>query len=339
MVTTKSTECQFLKAIKSLHKRSESAIYFALQSLWEWMRSKRIWIIVIGLLALAAAAVIVLKRYRPATKALPPAAALETQAVGRVFGYEIVREYPHDKDAFTQGLIYLDGFLYESTGITGRSSLRKVRLETGEVIQQRAVNRRDYGEGLTEWQSRLLQLTPRRRGSAPIWDRWGRTFLEDVSRHFGDNVGVTYDIASFEPRSSFEYPGDGWGLTHDDRRLIMSDGSSKLRFLDPETFAELSRLEVFDGGKPVEYLNELEFVDGKIYANVQRQDRIAIIQPDSGQLTGWIDLAGLKSHMPPLPQEPLPPVLNGIAYDAAGRRLFVTGKLWPKVFEIRVTPQ
>ena len=303
------------------------------------MRSKRIGIIVIGLLALATSAVIVLKRFRSATAAPPPAAVRETQAVGRVFGYEIVGEYPHDADAYTQGLIYLDGFLYESTGITGRSSLRKVRLETGEVIQQRAVNRRDFGEGLTEWQGRLIQLTPRRRGSAPIWDRWGRTFLEDASRHLGHNVGLTYDIASFEPRSSFMYRGEGWGLTHDDHRLIMSDGSSKLRFLGPETFAELGRLEVFDGNEPVEYLNELEFVDGKIYANVLLQDRIAIIQPDSGQVTGWIDLAGLKSRMPPLSQDPLRPILNGIGYDAAGRRLFVTGKLWPKVFEIRVRLQ
>jgi len=239
------------------------------------MRSKRIGIIVIGLLVLATSAVIVFKRFRSATAASPPPAAVrETQAVGSVYGYEVVREYPHDADAYTQGLIYLDGFLYESTGITGRSSLRKVRLETGEVIQQRAVNPRDFGEGLTEWRGRLVQLTPRRRGSAPIWHL--RTFFEDARRHFGDNVGVTYDIASLEPRSGFMYPGEGWGLTHDDHRLIMGDGSSKLRFLDPETFAELDRLEVFDGNEPVEYLNELEFIDGKIYANVLPQDRIAI---------------------------------------------------------------
>jgi glutamine cyclotransferase len=150
---------------------------------------------------------------------------------------------------------------------------------------------------------------------------------------------VTYDIASLEPRSTFKYPGEGWGLTHDDHRLIMGDGSSKLRFLDPETFVELGRLEVFDGDKRVENLNELEFVDGKIYANVLSQDRIAIIQPDTGQVTGWIDLPELKSRMPALPTEPLRPVMNGIAYDAAGRRLFVTGKFWPKVFEIRVQLQ
>jgi glutaminyl-peptide cyclotransferase len=301
------------------------------------MRSKRIGIVVIGLLALATSAVIVLTRSRSATAPPPSAAVRQTQAAGSIFGYEIVGEYPHDADAYTQGLIYLDGFLYESTGITRRSSLRKIRLETGEVIQRRAVNPRDFGEGLTEWRSGLLQLTPRRRGSAPIWRL--RTFFEDVRRHFGDNVGVIYDIASLEPRSSFMYPGDGWGLTHDNHRLIMGDGSSKLRFLDPETFTELGHLEVFDGDKPVDNLNELEFIDGKIYANVLPQDRIAIIQPDTGQVTGWIDLAELKSHMPPLPTEPLHPVMNGIAYDAARRRLFVTGKLWPKLFEIRVRPQ
>jgi glutaminyl-peptide cyclotransferase len=288
------------------------------------------------LLALATSAVIVLKRFRPATAAPPTASVRAIETVGTILGSEIVGEYPHDANAYTQGLIYLDGFLYESTGITRRSSLRKVRLETGEVVQQRAVNPRDFGEGLTEWRGRLIQLTPRRRGSAPIWHL--RTFFEDARRHFGDNVGVTYDIASLEPRSSFMYPG-GWGLTHDDHRLIMGDGSSKLRFLDPETFAELGRLEVFDGDKPVQNLNELEFVDGKIYANVLPQDRIAIIQPDTGQVTGWIDLGKLKSRMPPLPTEPLRAVMNGIAYDGMGGRLFVTGKLWPKLFEIRVRLQ
>jgi glutaminyl-peptide cyclotransferase len=301
------------------------------------MRSTEIGILVIGLLALATSAVIALKRSRSLTPAPPTAAVREMQTVGTVLAYEIVREYPHDADAYTQGLIYLDGFLYESTGITGRSSLRKVRLETGEVVQQRAINLRDFGEGLTEWRGRLIQLTPRRRGSAPIWHV--RTFYEDVRRHFGRNVGVTYDIASLDPRSTFEYMGEGWGLTHDDHRLIMGDGSSKLRFLDPETFSEVSRLEVFDGDEPVEYLNELEFVDGRIYANVWLQDRIAIIQPDTGQVSGWIDLGKLKSRMPPLPTEPLRPVLNGIAWDNMGGRLFVTGKLWPKLFEIRVRLQ
>ena len=305
------------------------------------MRSKRIWINVIGLVALAVIAVtIVFERSRSAPKPAqqPPATVLKKEAVKNLYEYEVVREYPHDTEAFTQGLIFLDGYLYESTGRTGRSLLRKVRLETGEVIQQRAVNRRDYGEGLTEWRGRLVQLTPRRRGSAPIWHLY--TFFEDATRHLaGYNTGSTYDIASFEPRSSFRYQGEGWGLTHDERRLIMSDGSSKLRFLHPETFTELGRLEVFDSDRPLEYLNELEFINGKIYANVSLQDRIAIIQTDPGEVSGWIDLAGLKSRMPPLPEEPLRAALNGIAYDAEEQRLFVTGKLWPKVFEIRLRPR
>ena len=300
------------------------------------MSVKRTGIIAIGLVALATISVIVLQRRRSTTTP-PPAAVSKPQAVASVFGYEIVREYPHDTEAYTQGLIYIDGFLYESTGITGRSSLRKVRLETGEIIQQRAVNPADFAEGLTEWHGSLLQLTPRRRGNAPPWHL--RKFFEDLKRHFGNQIGVIYDIVSFEPKSIFYYPGDGWGLTHDENRLIMSDGSAELRFLDPETFAELGRLKVFDGSAPVESLNELEFVDGKIYANIQRQDRIAIIQPDSGQVTGWIDLAGLKPVMPQSSSEPLHPALNGIAYDAAGRRLFVTGKLWPKLFQIRLKPQ
>ena len=301
------------------------------------MSVKRIGIIVIGLLALAAIAVILLKRNRSTTTRPTRVALRKTQTVGDVFGYEIVAEYPHDTDAYTQGLIYVNGFLYESTGITGRSSLRKVRLETGEIIQQRAVDPGDFAEGLTEWRGKLLQLTPRKRGNAPPWHL--RKLFEDIKRHFGNQIGVIYDIASLEPQSIFYYPGDAWGLTHDEKHLIMSDGSAKLRFLDPDTFAELGRLEVFDGNAPVANLNELEFVDGKIYANVQRQDRIAIIQPDTGQVTDWIDLAELKSRMPPLSPEPLPSALNGIAYDAAGRRLFVTGKLWPKVFEIRLKPQ
>jgi glutamine cyclotransferase len=299
------------------------------------MNTKRISLIFVGLLALAVSVILIARCFGPGLETKAPAVIPEAQPVARVYGYEVVREYPHDPDAFTQGLIYLDGFLYESTGITGRSSLRQVRLETGEVARQRAVNRRDYGEGLTEWRGKLIQLTPRRRGSAPIWDL--RKFVEDASRHFWSNVGMTYDIASFEPRSSFEFRGEGWGLTHDDHRLIMSDGSSRLRFLDPETFAESGRIAVFDSGKPVERLNELELVEGRVYANIAQQDRIAIIQPDSGQVTGWVDLAGLRSRMPPPSPGPLRSDLNGIAYDPAGRRLFVTGKLWPKVFEVRLT--
>jgi glutamine cyclotransferase len=225
-----------------------------------------------------------------------------------VYGYEVVNVYPHDREAFTQGLLYRDGVLFESTGLNGRSSLRKVRLETGEVLQQTRVDARYFAEGLTDWGSRLVQLT---------WNT---------------NVGFVYDLASFKPLRTFSYSGEGWGLARDQKRLIMSDGSPTLRFLDPETFQVTGRIDVRDGGLPVEDLNELEMVEGEIYSNVWTTDRIAIIAPATGEVTGWINLAGLM----PRGATTGDAVLNGIAYDSARKRLFVTGKLWPRLFEIRV---
>lgn len=225
-----------------------------------------------------------------------------------VYGYEVVNVYPHDRDAFTQGLLYRDGVLFESTGLKGRSTLRKVQLETGKVLQQAKVDDRYFAEGLTDWGSRLIQLT---------WDT---------------NVAFVYDLASFKPLRTFSYVGEGWGLTHDDRRLIMSDGSSTLRFLDPETFQVIGTVQVKDGDVGVRDLNELELVEGEVYANVWTTDRIAIIAPATGQVTGWINLAGLM----PAGATGGDAVLNGIAYDAVRKRLFVTGKLWPRLFEIKV---
>jgi glutaminyl-peptide cyclotransferase len=226
-----------------------------------------------------------------------------------MYGYRVVNTFPHDAQAFTQGLIYRDGFLYESTGLNGRSSLRKVKLETGEVVQREAVDAKYFAEGLTEWGGRLLQLT------------------------YQTGVGFVYDFATFKPERSFRYAGEGWGLTHDRTRLIMSDGSPTLRFLDPGTFQETGRLLVKDRGTPVQNLNELEYVQDEIFANVWHADRIARIDPASGRVTGWIDLTGLLSVMYSRDAEA---VLNGIAYDTAGDRLFVTGKLWPKLFEIKL---
>ncbi len=243
----------------------------------------------------------------------PPQQAAAAPAV--VYTYDVVGEYPHDPDAFTQGLIYRDGFLFESTGLNGRSSLRKVRLETGDVVQRRDVDARYFAEGLTDWGNRLVQLT------------------------YQTNVGFVYDLETFEPRGTFNYDGEGWGLARDDRRLIMSDGSSRLRFIDPETFREIRRLEVTDAGRPVDDLNELEFVKGSIYANVWYVERIAMIDPSDGRVTGWIDVSGLTSRMTPRPDVGGGAVPNGIAYDASADRLFVTGKLWPRLFEIRVRPQ
>ena len=226
----------------------------------------------------------------------------------RVFTFEVVRSYPHDAGAFTQGLIYRDGFLYESTGLNGQSSLRRVRLETGEVLQKKELARRYFAEGLAEFNGELFQLT---------WDT---------------KVGFVYDRQTFEPKRTFQYRGEGWGLTYDGGRLIMSDGSATLRYLDPATMAESGRISVTDRGVKVTRLNELEYIKGRIYANVWFTDRIAIIDPATGHVTAWVDLAGLMAAKGLGAQA----VLNGIAYDAAGDRLFVTGKMWPRLFEIRL---
>jgi glutaminyl-peptide cyclotransferase len=226
-----------------------------------------------------------------------------------VIEYEVVNTYPHDRAAFTQGLIIRDGFLYESTGLNGRSSLRKVVLETGEVVQRETVSSEHFAEGLTDWGDRLIQIT---------WQ---------------SQLGLVYDLKTLKPQSTFKYSGEGWGITHDSRRLIMSDGSSTLRFLDPKTFTETSRIEVTYEGKPLRNLNELEFVKGEIFANVWQSNSIVVIDPASGRVTSRIDLPGLLS---PADRTPAVDVLNGIAYDAKHDRLFVTGKLWPKLFEIRL---
>ncbi len=227
------------------------------------------------------------------------------------YGYEIVHTYPHDRYAFTQGLFYLDGYLYEGTGLEEQSSIRKVKLETGEVLQKRDLPGQYFGEGIVNWKDRLIELT---------WKA---------------EAGFVYDLATFAPRSEFRYPGEGWGLTQDGKRIIMSDGSSQLRFWDPETLKETGRITVTDQGRPVKDLNELEWVKGEIYANVWQTDRIVRIDPRTGNVTGWIDLAGLLTPADRA-ETPEGDVLNGIAYDAQRDRLFVTGKRWPKLFEIRL---
>ena len=238
-----------------------------------------------------------------------PSSAGRKQVAIPVYGYRVVNVYPHDRQAFTQGLIWCDGFLYEGTGLHGASSLRKVRLETGRVVEQHSLDRQYFGEGITEWGGRLLQLT---------WN---------------SNLGFIYDRSNLKVRGTFRYPGEGWGLTHDRDRLIMSDGTAALRFLDPKTLRETGRMNVQSGGAPLTDLNELEFVRGEIYANVYRTDWIARISPQTGVVTGWIDLRGL---LPEIDRRIPVDVLNGIAYDARGNHLFVTGKLWPKLFEIEL---
>jgi glutaminyl-peptide cyclotransferase len=227
-----------------------------------------------------------------------------------VFGYQVVKVYPHDRQAFTQGLQYVDGFLYEGTGQHGQSGIRKVKLETGEVLQHQPLDSKYFGEGITVLGDSLFQLT---------WQ---------------SEIGFVYDRKTFKQVKTFTYPGEGWGLTHDGKRLIMSDGDARgaLRFFDPKTLKETGRLVVRDGGRPVDDLNELEYTRGEILANVWQTYRIARISPKTGDVTGWIDLGGLLDPRDAAGTD----VLNGIAYDGAGDRLFVTGKYWPKLFEIKV---
>jgi len=225
-----------------------------------------------------------------------------------LYGYQVVRSYPHDHDAFTQGLQYVDGVFYEGTGLNGRSSIRRVELETGKVLQRRDVPQQHFGEGITVFKSDLIELT---------WQT---------------HVAFVYDRTSFEPRKQFTYPGEGWGLTHDGASLIMSDGTDELRYLDPVTFAEKRRLKVTASGAPLRNLNELEFVKGEIFANIWQTDYVARISPSTGRVTAYVDLRGLLTQS----ERSGTDVLNGIAYDEAHDRLFVTGKLWPKVFEIKL---
>jgi len=225
-------------------------------------------------------------------------------------GFRVIHVYPHDRRAFTQGLVYHDGYLYESTGLNGESSLREVDLATGKVRRRLDLPRRYFAEGLALRGEDLVQLTYRA------------------------GTGFIYDRATFTAKGSFAYKGEGWGLTGDGTRLIMSDGTATLRFLDAGTLHETGRITVHDGDAPVDNLNELEYVNGEVYANIWRSDHVARIDPRTGQVLGWIDLHGLLGAGDRVPRSA---VLNGIAYDAQHDRLFVTGKFWPKLFEIRVT--
>jgi len=234
---------------------------------------------------------------------------LLAQPPAPVSGYKVIHTFPHDPDAFTQGLLYYDGFLYEGTGLNGHSSVRKVELTTGRVLQKVDLPYAYFGEGLVLWKDKLIELT---------WQ---------------SKIGFVYDRATLRQTGSFTYGREGWGITHDDKRLIMSDGSSTLYFWDPETFKEIGHLDVDDKGRSVPELNELEYIHGEIYANIWQTDRIARISPTTGHVTGWINLQGL---LPAADLSDPGNVLNGIAYDAKQNRLFVTGKRWPKLFEIRI---
>ena len=240
----------------------------------------------------------------------PPARLAQSETGVPVYGYRIVHTYPHDTHAFTEGLFYLNGFLYESTGLEGQSSIRKVRLETGEVLQQLSVPARYFGEGIVNWKQHLISLT---------WK---------------SQIGFIYDLQTFKLQRHFAYPGEGWALTQDGTHLIMSDGTDQLRWLDPETLQETGRVAVRFEGQPLRDLNELEWVNGEIFANVWQTNWIARIDPRSGAVVGLIDCRGLLDPADIVQGQT--DVLNGIAYDSQGDRLFITGKNWPKLFELQL---
>ncbi len=247
------------------------------------------------------------------TKPPEPSPVSETAVPNAIpiYTYEIIHTYDHDPNSFTQGLIYEDGIFYEGSGLYGQSTLRKVDVETGDIIQMIELPEQYFGEGITTFDDELIQLT---------WQ---------------SQTGFVYDKESFELLQEFSYPTQGWGITHDGEKLIMSDGTANLYFWDPETLTEVSRVEVRDENGPVVRLNELEYVEGEVWANIWQTNRIARINPATGQVVGWIDLTGLLN---PADVTQKVDVLNGIAYDDETDRLFVTGKLWPKLYEIELVP-
>jgi glutamine cyclotransferase len=236
--------------------------------------------------------------------------AMTSLAAVPIYDVQVVHTYPHDASAFTEGLFYLNGYLYESTGLTGHSTIRKVRLETGEVLRKIDIPAQYFGEGIVDWRGHLISLT---------WT---------------SQVGFVFDLTTFALQRQFRYTGEGWALTRNGRQIIMSDGTSELRFLDPQTLQETGRTQVTLDGKPLRNVNELEWVKGEIYANVWQTNSIVRIDPATGHVVGIINLAGLLNASDIVPGQT--DVLNGIAYDAKKDRLFVTGKNWPKLFEIKL---
>ncbi|MCP4634321.1 MAG: glutaminyl-peptide cyclotransferase [candidate division Zixibacteria bacterium] len=224
-----------------------------------------------------------------------------------VYKCKVIKTYLHNRESFTQGLVYYKGFLYEGTGQNEKSSIMKVELETGEIVKSRDISVKYFGEGITIFDNKIIQLT---------WH---------------SNIGFIYDVDTFEPLDKFNYPVAGWGITHDGTNFIMSNGTSIIRYWNPDTFKEIRQIEVHDENGPVTRINELEYIKGEIYANIWGENHIVRISPETGKITGWIELDGLLQAEDYLDKLDVP---NGIAYDAENDRLFVTGKLWPKLFEI-----
>jgi glutaminyl-peptide cyclotransferase len=248
---------------------------------------------------------------QPKQKAKASTPAQAKAKTAPVFGYHVKATYPHDRNAFTEGFFYLDGFMYEGTGLEQKSDIRRYDLETGKIAQRQQLAPQYFGEGIAILGGSLFELT------------------------YKTGVAFVYDSKTFQYQKQFQYSGEGWGLTTDGKRLIMSDGTEFLRFLDPLTFKESRRIAVTDAGKPVQNVNELEFIKGEIWANVWQTNRIARINPQTGQVVAWLDLTGILSIMDSRGVD----VLNGIAYDAKRDRIFVTGKNYPKIYEITVAPK
>lgn len=227
------------------------------------------------------------------------------------YSYRVINSFPHDPAAFTQGLVIDEGYLYESTGKNGKSSLRKVELTSGKILNQYNLPDEYFGEGMTIFQEKIIQLT---------WK---------------SKTGFVYSREDFTPLQQFSYSTEGWGMTHDNSRLIMSDGTANLFFLNPDTFELTGSILIQDGDTPVTRLNELEYINGKIFANIWLTDKIAIIDPQKGKVVSWIDLTGILQVEPGVKMD----VLNGIAYDEIQNRLFITGKFWPTLFEIELVPR
>jgi glutaminyl-peptide cyclotransferase len=263
----------------------------------------------VGLKCLPLILILVLSGCRSEPTANPSTVANSNRTGVVKYTYEVVNTFPHDPNAFTQGLEFHDGKMLESTGEEGHSSLRRVVIETGQVDQKVDVPPPYFAEGITLLNGKIYQLT---------WQH---------------QIGFIYDASTFEKKGEFKYEGEGWGLTNDGRSLIMSDGTNRLKFLDPDNFSVKRVIVVKAGNVPIDSLNELEYVQGQIYANIWHDNRIAIIDPETGRVTGGVDLSGLLRPGEVTDEEA---VLNGIAYDPSSQRLFVTGKLWPKLFEIRL---
>ena len=227
-----------------------------------------------------------------------------------VLKYEIIEPFPHDPGAFTQGLVWQDGFLYEGTGLYGESSLRKVELETGMILKQYNLPDDFFGEGIAIFKNRIYQLT---------WKA---------------KTGFIYQLDTFDQISSFTYSYEGWGITHDGKNLIISDGTAILHFVDPSTMEEIKKIEVHENGVPVNQINELEYINGKIYANIWQTEQIAVIEPQSGKVIAWLDLSGILNFVD-MDESQKIDVLNGIAYDSESDCLFITGKLWPVLFQMK----